>query len=354
MLKKIIVVVALIALSVGVFVADLLLDSGSFKTIEPHFEGSCRTVGGVAGAEDITIDPLNGIAYVSAHDRRNWSGGGDIFIYQPGSYSNPVVMTHDLQETFYPHGISLWKNPEGADRLFVVHHPPASAGSEQRSDSQVVIFDIDGTHLKHVRSLKTDLPFSLNDVAAASLDSFYATIDKGSLTRFGRSLEAYGRLAMGGVAYGSKDDIKRVSDDLIYPNGIQVSPDGTKVYVSESTGKRLLTYTRNPQTGALSLTDEMSIDSGLDNLEWDAEGNLWIGAHPQMLKFVQHAGDPLNRSASQILRVNMNQGKSVDEIYLNDGDPISGSSVGAPFGEHILIGSVYEPFILDCKMESKS
>ena len=350
MLKKILIGFAIAALIIVIFVLDVLIDSGSFKSIQPHFAGSCSVVEGVVGAEDITIDPASGLAFISAHDRRNWSQGGDIFMYQTGSYAEPSAMYHDLEETLYPHGISLWKNPDGADRLFVVHHPPSPADSEQRFESQVLVFDILNDTLKHVRTLKTDLPFSLNDVAAANGDSFYATIDKGSLTRFGRTLEAYGRLARGGVAYGSIGDITRVTGELIYPNGIQVSSDGSKVYVSESTGERLLTYSRDKQTGALTLEREMSIDSGLDNLEWDVSGNLWIGAHPQILKFVDHAADHTNRSASQVLRVNLNDGALVEEVYLNDGNPMSGSSVAAPYEGHILIGSVYEPFILDCNM----
>lgn len=351
MLTKWLIAVLIMILLPAVFIMDIVIDSGALKNIEPHFAGSCEVVSGVIGAEDITIDPQNGMAYISAHDRRNWSAGGGIYLYQTGSYSTPVLMPHDLNTTFYPHGISLWKNPEGLDRLFVVNHPPSAPGSEQSSDSEVVVFEIEGSQLIHIKTLKTDLPYSLNDVAAANANSFYTTIDKGSLTRTGRLLEAYGRLARGGVAYGSGNVITRITGDLIYPNGIQVSRDGKKVYVSESTGKRLSTYSRDESSGELSLIDEVLIDSGLDNLEWDANGNLWIGAHPQMLKFLEHSSGQTKRSASQVLRVNVNQDMAIEEIYLNDGTPISGSSVGAPYEEHLLIGSVYEPFILDCKTQ---
>ncbi|WP_170829184.1 MULTISPECIES: SMP-30/gluconolactonase/LRE family protein [Pseudoalteromonas] len=339
----------IIILLPAIFIMYIVIDSGAFKTIEPHFSGSCKTVTGVVGAEDITIDATSGLAYISSHDRRNWSSGGGIYMYQTGSYSKPILMPHDIDGTFYPHGISLWKNPNGLDRLFVVNHPPSATENKQRSDSEVIIFEIKENQLKHVKTLKTDSPFSLNDVAAANDSSFYATIDRGSLTRFGRMLEAYGRLAMGGIAYGRGDVITRISGNLVYPNGIQVSRDGKMVYVSESTGKRLLSYTRDEVSGELSLIDEISIDSGLDNIELDADGNLWIGAHPQMYKFLKHSIDQTNRSSSQVLLVNVNNGMSVDEIYLNNGSPISGSSVGAPYQEHLLIGSVYEPFILDCK-----
>lgn len=352
MLRKAVISLAVISVVLLFFIADLLIDGGTFKTIEPHFDGQCEIIEGVVGAEDITIDPTNGLAYVSAHDRRNWSGGGNIYRYHTGSLSKPQALAHDLDEVLFPHGISLWKSPEGADRLFVVNHPPAPPGSEQRSDSEVIIFDVENSALKFVRRITTDLPYSLNDVAAANSESFYATIDKGSLTKLGRLFESYGRLALGGIAFGSEGKMTRVMGDLVYPNGIQVSLDGSKLYVSESSGKHLISFDRDINTGALSFNEQADLGSGLDNLEWDLNGNLWIGAHPKMLDYVQHSANHQNRSASQVLRVNMHNQMSIDEIYLSDGTPLSGSSVAAPYQDHVLIGSVYEPFILDCTLNT--
>jgi len=34
---------------------DTIIDSGAYKTIEPHFSGSCMKVKGVIGTEDITF-----------------------------------------------------------------------------------------------------------------------------------------------------------------------------------------------------------------------------------------------------------------------------------------------------------
>ena len=36
----------------------MLWSAGQFKTIEPHFTGTCNTISGVVGAEDITIHPI--------------------------------------------------------------------------------------------------------------------------------------------------------------------------------------------------------------------------------------------------------------------------------------------------------
>lgn len=354
--KKTSIAVGVPVLLLSVFLFDTIRDAGAFRDIKPHFDGTCSVVEGVVGAEDITIDQSSGFAYISAHDRRLWQQdrtvGGAIYLYRPSSLSAPLAMPHNMKGELFPHGISLWKNPDGPDRLFVINHPVALSDGQVRISSQVVIFDIIGGTLKHVRTLETRQPYSLNDVAAVDADSFYASIDRGSLTPLGRALESYGRLRRGGIAYGDATGIRKAVSGLIYPNGVQLSADGRTLYVAETTGERLLAYARDPETGALTLERETEIDSGLDNLEWDANGNLWVGAHPRAIDFPAHSGDAEARSPSQILKVGAVDGDLVvDEIYLNDGNPLSGSSVGALYKDRLLIGSVFEPFILDCKRQ---
>lgn len=355
MLKKILLGGGVVVAVVGIFLADTVIDAGALKDIEPHYHGTCDIVGGVVGAEDITIDPDSGFAYISSHDRRKWSregsAEGQIFHYRPGSLAEPLPMPHDLKAPFHPHGIALWRDETGPDRLFVVNHPDVADGplKDVLVSSQVEIFDIQAGNLKHVRTVKTDASYSLNDVVATGPDSFYASIDKGSETKFGRMIEGYGRLSRGGIAYGDKTGMRKVKGGLVYPNGIQW--DGLHLMVAETTGERLLAFKPGLEPTDLDLVAQTDIDSGLDNLEWDTNGDLWIGSHPRAIDFPGHAADAANRSPSQVLKVTFDGEKfDVIEVYLNDGNPISGSSVAAPFGDRLLIGSVFEPFILDCSL----
>lgn len=351
-MKKILIGSGVVAAIVVGFVLNTLMAAGAFREINPHFGGTCDAVTGVVGVEDITIDPDSGFAYLSSHDRRAWAAegaaDGDIFLYRPGSLATPLPMPHDFEGEFHPHGISLWLDETGPDRLMVVNHPnsPEPGGMPL---SQVEIFEIGPARLNHIRTVKTDGPYSLNDVVATGPDTFYASIDKGSETKLGRSLESYLRLSRGGIAYGDANGMRRVEGDLVYPNGIQW--DGVHLYVAETTGSRLLKFKPGATPMALELVAEDNLNTALDNLEWDTDGNLWIGAHPQALKFVEHAKDVANRSPSQVLKVTLADGGfDLEEVYLNDGNPISGSSVAAPFERRLLIGSVFEPFILDCSL----
>lgn len=353
MTKKILIIGGGVFLAaLAVFTGNTLLSAGVFRTIEPHYRGQCTRVEGVVGAEDITIDPLTGVAYISAMDRRLLASTGEhqggIYTYIPGSFDRPEKLASDLEGDFHPHGIGLWKGRrEGeADRLFVVTHPLDADGN---GTSQVDVFDLGDAGLAHVRTVKPDRPISLNDVAAAGRDRFYASIDRGSETALGQTLEIYGQLARGGIMLGDGDSMQRLPMNLVYPNGVQVNRKGTMLYVAETTGQRIIAYGIEAGTGALTKIAERRVDTALDNIEITASGWMWVAAHPKTFAFLDHAKDAANNSPSQVVRFRA-EGDSFQmrEVYMNAGEEISGASVAAPAGRRMLIGSVFEPFILDC------
>ena len=70
-----------------------------------------------------------------------------------------------------------------------------------------------------------------------------------------------------------------------FPNGINVSPDGKSLYVASTTGREIRVYDRDPASEALAVPAEaMPVGSGADNIEIDEHGNLWLGAHPKLLR----------------------------------------------------------------------
>ncbi|WP_417449975.1 SMP-30/gluconolactonase/LRE family protein [Kordiimonas sp.] len=353
---KIMLGTGLVVVAAAGVLLDTLYDGGAFREIVPHFDGRCEKVMGATGVEDITVDRDTGLAYLSSHDRRRWMRTGEaeghIYRYRAGSMAQPLEFPNDYSGSFHPHGIGLWKNPAGHDRLFVVNHPNSDeAGSRMDSSrSQVEVFDVLEDGLRHVRTVKPDGDYSLNDVTPDGPDTFYASVDRGSSTSFGRTLETFGRLARGGIARGDASGIWRVEGDLTYPNGISVSPDGRYLMVAETTGNRVLAYRRRGEDGSLERIAEANLGTASDNIEWAEDGSFWIGAHPVALAFPAHARDAANRSPSQVIRVRFDgTGFESEEIYLNDGDPLSGSSVAAPIGNRFLLGAVFEPFFLDCE-----
>jgi sugar lactone lactonase YvrE len=138
---------------------------------------------------------------------------------------------------------------------------------------------------------------------------------------------------------------------LLFPNGINTSDGGRRLWVASSTGRAVRGYLRDPSSGDLKFVREVSLGSGADNIEIDAAGDLWIGAHPKLLAVGRLLEDPTARSPSQVLRVSSSSG-AVEEVYLDDGTQLSGSSVAAareePRGRRVLIGQIVGNGVLDC------
>ncbi|XXF80724.1 SMP-30/gluconolactonase/LRE family protein [Myxococcaceae bacterium GXIMD 01537] len=349
MKKLLFAVGALVAL--GGLVVKTLSDAGQFKHLEPHFAGQCTPVSGMPGAEDITFHPTQGFAYVSSDDRRATQAGkpvpGGIYRYDPNSDAPPVLLTQGFSQDFHPHGISLYVDPSGAQTIYAVSHPSTVGGQIER-------FDVgpDGM-LIHRATIKDPAIISPNDVVAVDADRFYVTNDHHYASGLARTAEDYLQLSRGNVLFYDGKGFQEVIKGTTYANGINRSADGKTIYVAESVGRLLGVYDRDLATGALKHRLSVPLGTGPDNVEPDAEGNLWIGAHPKLLDFTAHAGDVTGakRSPSQALKLKPSGDSfQVEEVYLNDGGPLSGSATAAASGKRMLIGPVFAPVLLNCEL----
>jgi arylesterase / paraoxonase len=345
---------------VGGYVAYIYVRTGELKTIDPHFSGSCRRVPGVVGPEDIAMDPRSTVAYISSDDRRATLAGrpvaGAIFAYDPASpQAAPRNVTPTADATFHPHGIGLHVTPDGRMLVFVVNHPGSSLFGDSPGAGPAHAIEIferapDGT-LVHKRQITGELLVSPNDITPVDADRFYVTNDHGSGPGFRRTLEEYLRLKRANVLYYDGKSFREAADDLRYANGIALSADGAKLYVASVTSFAVEVFDRDIRTGALAHAAEIDVDTGPDNIEIDAAGDLWIGAHPKLLSFVAYAEDASKRSPSQVLRIRPGKGGyEVSEVFLSHGDDISGSSAAAWRDGHLLVGSVFDPHFLDCRL----
>lgn len=349
MFKKTIGVVLVLLIIIVIWFVNLLWSAGQFKTIKPHFNGECKQIPGLTGAEDITIHPKTGIAYISACDRRAVATGkegmGAIYAYDLKA-SNPVLfnLTSSMGKDFQPHGISLYVDNKAKDFLFVINH----AGGRHT----VEVFELIGIALYHTKTISDPMLVSPNDLVAVGPDSFYVSNDHGHTTGIMRVLEDYLKLPYSNVVYYDGSRFSEAASGIRYANGINVSDDGKTLYLCSVTGLSLYVYDRELSSGKLNLREKTKLNTGVDNIEVDTSGGLWIGAHPRILDFVSHAKDPSRLSPSQILYVSPNPdgGFHISEIYLNKGDELSGSSVAAVRGRRMLIGSVFDPKFLDCQL----
>lgn len=332
-----------------VLFAALLLktfhDAGEFKRIVSRCECVCVEHKGLPGAEDITVDPETRLAYISVDDRRATMEGkavqGAIYGFDTRSAASvPFRLTENLPFDFHPHGIGLLRG--GEKRLFVVNH---------RGEGHFVeIFAVHRDRLVHLESISGPLMHSPNDVAAVGPRAFYVTNDHGNTSAAGKIVEEYLQLKRSHVLYYDGTAFRRVAGRLGFANGVAVSGDGGELYVASTVGRGLRVYRRDSENGALSARLSIDTDFGTDNIEVDADGSLWVAGHLRMLTFLRHAADSSVPSPSKVVRIELEEGGkyAIHEVFQDDGERLSASSVAAPFPGGFLVGAVFDERFLVC------
>ncbi|MBU6281267.1 SMP-30/gluconolactonase/LRE family protein [bacterium] len=343
-----------LVLLLAAFVGKTLWDAGAFRRISPHFAGRCREIHGVVGPEDVVVHPRTRIAYAAGYDRRAAERGepspGAIWSW-PLDRPNtaPRNLTPAAGIDFQPHGLGLWLAPEGGrDRLFVVNHPAPGSGKPKHS---VDVFEIDGETLTPVASWSDpDLLVMPNDVVPVGPDRFYLTNTHANPKGFAQNLETYLQLPRAKVLYFDGGRFRAVREGELFPNGVAASADGKRIWVASTTGREVKEYERDPSSGALRFARSFFVGTGVDNIDVDAAGDLWIGSHPNLLAVPPMLTDPSAKSPSQVVRLRPSTGE-VEEVFLDDGSRISGSSVGVHVGDRLIVGQIFGDFLLDCTME---
>lgn len=328
----------------GVLVLGLMANAGQFKELEPIAAGDCVPVFGAVGAEDLTVDRERRVALISSSDRRSGELGGAIYSYsldeRPGRLVN---LTSDFEGDLDPHGISLFQGG-GASVLSVVNH---SGGGHS-----IELFDWMGGSLIHTETLVSDLLVSPNDVVAVGPRELYVTNDHGP-AGLARWFEDYFRLRRANVVYFDGDEFSVAAGGISYANGINASSDGREVYVASTSRGEIHLFVRDTSTGRLEPNGVIEVGTGVDNIEIDRHGMLWVGAHPKLLSFLAHARDEDKLSPSQVVWIDPNEltHPPIRDAYLDLGEEISGSSVATVWGSRLLIGSVFEEYFLDCERD---
>lgn len=344
----------------GFFILKTLRDAGYFKTIQPHFAGKIAPLKAQVGTEDLTIAQALGLALISCDDRKakikqpnatNLPEGNiySLDLKTASALPKPLVLVRPQAPPFHPHGISLVQNKDGAYFLWVINHTETP---EKGKEHRIELYAWDKADSLKLMKTYTDPAWlrSPNDIVGLDEQRFYFTNDHGYTTRFWRSMEDYLQLAVSDVVYFDGQRYAKALSGLTYPNGINISTDQQTVFVALTTPRKVLICQRQPSTGQLLIQEEIFVDTGVDNIEIDPEGNLWVGCHPKLLAFVTHAQSTAQRklSPSQVIKIYKNKAGNYtyDEVFLNDGTSLSGSSVGAVYQKKLLIGSVFEDLLL--------
>ena len=324
---------------------------GAFREIKPHFAGRCDSLPLDGSAEDITVDRERGFAYISYVDRAALIRGEAVqgTIMRIDLNRVPLVPEDALLDRpahLRTHGLSLYISPEGKRSLFVINHP-VNRGTEPEL---VEVFDeVAPGQFRHRETFQSPLFNSPNDLAAVGPRQFYVANDKVLKGGLAAGLQ---QLGIGGspLTYFDGEEARVVVDDIASGGGINVSAGGGTLYVSETSGQRIRVLRRDPASGAVTELARIAVPTSPDNIDVAADSSLTVAGHANTMKLIMHfiKGTP---APSQVLRVipDNDGNAAIDEIYLNAGDGISASSVGATYGNKLLIGSITDRKLLVCE-----
>ena len=325
------------------FILKVLWDSGEFRTLNPVFP-DCRLVNGLASSEDITIDTSSRLAFISSADRRSQKTG-NIYSFDLNEVSpEPQPLLASLPFPFHPQGLSLVRETTGATFLFVVNH--------RGSESTIERFRWEGDELIHEQTYRDPMIHAPNDVAAVSRHQFYVSVEGRSRSSAGRFLESWIQLARGYVAFFDGQSFTVAASGFSFANGIQLSADHRRLLVAATAG-RTITIFRRSDNHRLSLEQVLDMGTGVDNLEVDPTGGVWVAAHPRPLRFLWYMGAAGRRAPSEVFRIQIFEQTLFQKVPLlvdPTGQLLSASSVAAFNEGRLLIGSVADPHFLDCRL----
>jgi len=342
--------IALVVLALAVAGVEILRFGGVFRSMKPAFAGTCRPIALGGSAEDIQVDRKRGIAYLSLLERDGVRRGEpvngtvmllDLNLPEPAPRA---AMTYEPQG-FRPQGLSLLAVASQPARLFVISHRPDGSHAVEIAEEASA-----GGFIPK-ETIRSDTFVHPNAIAATGARQFYLTnvaMDQGLWALARQALLRTGRSTL---VYFDGDKARVEISDLNFPAGLALSPDASRLYVAETLARQLRVYRRNVESGALALEETIDLGTAPGNLNIDADGVVWIAAHPKLLNVASHLRDPSRRSPTQVLRFDPRRPKDsrLTEIYVDDGLEISAGSTAAPWRDEFLIGALFDPKVLLCK-----
>ena len=299
----------------------------------------CKKLNGLPGAEDIATNTERTIAYISSQERRKGDVEGALFRYDTEHGSDPVKLSLPLgPSTLHPHGISLLENEEGSF-LYVINH--------RESENTIDVFSLEGSSAILVESYSSPLLVSPNDLYVIDNGRFFVTNDLAISKPLWKIPLKKGGLRSGNVLWHDNKGFREIASGIGYANGIVLVDNTLVVAASLERGVHIYDWdgtNAKPQ-------HFIKLRTGVDNIEVSEDGSLWIASHKNWLQFVLHGLHPRYSSPSEIVILeNLRENPKRPTIIKQD-IPAAGASVALPLGDLMVIGTVFEDYVLICNKE---
>jgi len=210
-----------------------------------------------------------------------WHGGRLWF----SDMDSRSVMTADLEGT--------------TTRVVEVQGTPSGLGWSPDGDLMIVSMDdrkllrFTGEKLEEIANLWDLASFNCNDMVVNEQGRAY-------IGNFGFDFEASDPYAPGEIVTVSPEGIAEIAaDNLAFPNGMVITPDGKILIVSETLGERLTSFDIN-EDGSLTNRRTWAVLEGMtpDGITLDEEGAVWVASPVSGGVFRVHEGGEITDKVS--------------------------------------------------------
>ncbi len=339
-MKKFLLTILILIILISVFVLYTFSSTGYFREVNNSENYEVIAEIPMKGAEDFTISYEDGFMIISQDDRAGRRDGspsqGHLYHLDLNSGNFQLKkLTANYKLPFYPHGISLLKLDSAHYQILVVNHARGHT---------IEKFELFGDSLAYMATFRDPIMISPNDVIALDKESFYFTNDHGYTSYWGRMAENYLGLGVSNVIfYNGK--YRKVAGGIQYANGINISKDRNQLMIASPRGFELKYYDIL-EDGNLEFDKDLDVGTGIDNIELDEHGDLWLGAHPNLLAFTSYAAGKSETAPSEVIKISDDE---VESLYENVGSFVSASSVAAPYKDLLFVGTVMDDRLIVLK-----
>jgi hypothetical protein len=335
-LAALVIVAAISAAVRGIWV------NGVFSSVKPGFSGTCQVIASLPGVQD--MEAAEGSLFLSVGSARG-PGPQDGIYAMPLAGRTPVKLA-GAPKDFHPRGIGLFRMPDtGALLLYAVN---------RRTNGR---FNIDSFEVKDPGAnpalvaqgtIGGGLLINPQDVAVAGPNIFFVANGTAGKNPLIHGLQTYGIIPGGNVLYFNGTTFSEVADGLYGTRSLLLT--GDHLIVGGLLSRSLTTFTREPFTGQLTEDDTLNLSTAPEKLSLDAQGQVLVASHANLLEWRAAAADRGKRAASQILRVSVANGvpQTPGQVYGNDGSQLAGASVAVAAANRLLIGSSLDGRLLSC------
>lgn len=326
----------------------LLLAAVVCAPFEPRTLPDCRTIGAIPGPGDIVLDQSQRRLtrlLVSSQDRRRRDPNGELMeagaIYAIPLVGGTPVEPERLSITarddfpFHPEGLALGAGGGGM-QLYVIN--------QALSDLPVVeVFRIERDRLVFAQRLRSGFFKRPQDLVAYpdSSGRFLIANDRDSESFFPW-------LSASDLTQYRIYDWRRGVSIPGRPRSLELSPDGSRLYLSALDAGGVLVYALDSEGRPFSRPEQRYVlPAAPDGLALESSQTLLVAAHPDPGALAEHAEDSARPAPSEVYRINLQSG-AVARIFANDGRLISGASTVFSAEGRLYLGGRYERGLLSC------